>query len=62
MAGADPFIPLRDWRASLYRGDPAVADRFLDAIDSTLSPGQVRDSGYERTHMRPDRIRCYLSD
>jgi hypothetical protein len=36
MAGADPFIPLRDWRASLYRGDPAVADRLLDAIDSTL--------------------------
>ena len=62
MAGVDPFIPLRDWRSSLYRGDPAAIDRFLDAIDATLAPGCVRDSEYERTRLRPDRIRCYLFD
>jgi hypothetical protein len=62
MAMVDPFIPLRDWRSSLYRGAPAVIDRFLNAIDATLSPGWVRDSEYERTRLRPDRIRCYLFD
>ena len=62
MAVVDPFVPLRDWRSSLYRGDPAVIDRFLDAIDATLSPGWVRDREYERTRLRPDRIRCYLFD
>jgi hypothetical protein len=36
MTVVDPFIPLRDWRSALYRGDPAVIDRFLDAIDTTL--------------------------
>ena len=36
MAVVDPFVPLRDWRSSLYRGDPAVVDRFLDTIDATL--------------------------
>ena len=43
MAVVDPFVSLHDWRSSLYRGDPAVVDRFLDAIDATLSPGWVRD-------------------
>jgi len=62
MAVVDQFIPLRDWRSSLYRGDPAVIDRFLNAIDVTLSPGWGRDSEYERTRPRPDRIRCYLFD
>ena len=62
MAVVDPFVPLRDWQSSLYRGDPAVVDRFLDAIDATLSPGWVRDREYERTCLRPDRIRCYLFD
>jgi hypothetical protein len=62
MAVVDPFIHLRDWRSALYRGDQAVIDRFLDAIDATLSPGWVRDSGYERTRLGPDRIRCYLFD
>jgi hypothetical protein len=62
MAMVDPFIPLRDWRSSLYRSAPAVIDRFLDVIDATLSPGWVRDSDYERTRLRPDRIRCYLFD
>ena len=62
MAVVDPFVSLRDWRSSLYRGDPAVIDRFLDAIDATLSPGWVRDREYERTRLRPDRIRCYLFD
>src|SRR5436853_4910636 len=62
MAVVDPFVPLRDWRSSLYRGAPAVIDRFLDAIDATLLPGWVRDSGYERTRLRPDPIRCYRFD
>ena len=62
MAAVDPFVSLRDWRTSLYRGDPAVVDRFLDAIDATLPPGWVRDRDYERTRLRPDCIRCYLFD
>src|SRR6516165_9154190 len=62
MTAVDPFVPLRDWRTSLYRGDPAVVDRFLDAIDARLSPGWVRDREYERTRSRPDRIRCYMID
>lgn len=62
MAQTDPFVALRDWRASLYRGDPAVIDRFLDAIDATLPPGWIRDCEYERTRLRSDRTRCYLFD
>jgi hypothetical protein len=62
MARVDPFVPLRDWQTSLYRGDPAVIDRFLDPIDATLSPGWIRDHEYERPRPRPDRIRCYLFD
>jgi hypothetical protein len=62
MAVVDLFVPLRDWRSSLYRGDPGVIDRFLDAIDATLLSGWVRDREYERTRVRPDRIRCYLFD
>ena len=62
MPTIDPFVPLTDWRASLVRGGPAAVDRFLDAIDATLPPGWIRDSEYERTRLRPDRIRCYLFD
>jgi hypothetical protein len=62
MAVVDPFAPLRDWRSSLYRGDPAVIERFLDAIDARLSSGWVRNSEYERTRLQPDRIRCYMFD
>jgi hypothetical protein len=62
MAVVDPFVSLRDWRSSLYRGDPAVVDRFLDGIDATLPPGWVRDREYERSRSRPDRICCYLFD
>ncbi len=62
MAEVAPFVPLRDWRASLYRGDPAVVDRFLDTIDATLPPGWVCDREYERTRLRSDRTRCYLFD
>ncbi len=62
MAVVDPFVPLRDWRTSLYRGDPAAVDRFLDAIDANLPPGWVRDPEYERTRLRPDSIRCYMLD
>jgi hypothetical protein len=62
MPVADPFVSLRDWRSSLYRGDPDVIEQFLAGIDATLSPGWVRDREYERTRLRPDRIRCYLFD
>ncbi len=62
MAVVNPFAPLGDWYASLYRGDPAVVNRFLDAIDATLRPGWVRDREYEATRSRPDGIRCYLFD
>ena len=62
MSAVDPFAPLRDWRSSLYRGDPAVIDKFLDRIDATLPAGWVRESDYERARLRPDRIRCYLFD
>ena len=62
MAVVDPFTPLRDWRASLYRGGSAVIDRFLDAIDTAILPGWVRDREYERTRSRADCIRCYRFD
>ena len=62
MAAVDPFVPLREWRISLYRGDLVAVDRFLEAIDATLLSGWLRDSEYERTRPRPDRIRCYLYD
>jgi hypothetical protein len=58
----DPFIPLRDWRSSLYRGDSTVIDRFLDGMDATLLLSWVRDREYERTRLRPDRIRCFMFD
>ncbi len=62
MATVDPFVPLRDWRFALYRGDPAVVDRFLNGIDASLLPGWVRDRDYERTRSQPDRSRCYTFD
>ncbi len=62
MAKVDPFVPLTDWDNSLYRGDPAAIDQFLDRIDETLPPGWVRDREDERTRLRPDGIRCYLFD
>ncbi|HJT31113.1 MAG TPA: hypothetical protein VJ783_03525 [Pirellulales bacterium] len=62
MPAEDLFLPLRDWRRSLYRGDPAAVDRFLDAIDATLPTDWVRDLAYEQTRPRRDRIRCYRFD
>ena len=62
MAVVDPFVPLREWRSSLYRGGEAIIDRFLATIDTTLPADWVRDSAYEGTRPRPDRIRCYLFD
>jgi hypothetical protein len=41
MDVVDPFAPLREWRVSLYRGDPAVIDRFQDGIDAALPPNWV---------------------
>jgi len=32
MAVVDPFVSLRDWRSSLYRGDPAVDDQIASAL------------------------------
>jgi hypothetical protein len=62
MPSVDPFFPLRDWRTSLYRGTPAVVDRFLDTVDATLPADWTRDHAYEQTRLRRDRVRCYLFD
>lgn len=62
MAADDPFVPLRNWHSSLYRGDQAGIDLFLKNIDATLPPDWVRDRDYESTRARPDRIRCYVLD
>lgn len=58
----DPFLPLHNWRSTLFRGDKSVIDRFLQQLDSSLPAGWSRDSDYERQRSRPDRIRCYLFD
>lgn len=62
MAAVAPFVSLRDWRASLYGGDPAIIEQFLATIDVTLPAEWVRDHPCEQTRLRPDRIRCYLFD
>ncbi len=62
MLAVDQFNVLRGWRLSLYRGDVAVVDQFLDGIDAALPHGWARDLAYEQTRLRPDRIRCYLFD
>jgi hypothetical protein len=62
MLPIDQFNVLRDWRLSLYRGDVAVVDRFLDGVDAALSHGWVRDLAYEQKRLRPDRVRCYQFD
>ena len=62
MALVDPFVPLRDWRISLFRGDQAVIDLFLDKIDAKPPPDWVRDKEFESTRSRPDRVRCYMFD
>lgn len=58
----DPFLPLRNWRSTLFRGDEPVIDRFIQQLDVRLPAGWSRDSEYERQRQRPDRIRCYLFD
>jgi hypothetical protein len=62
MPAVDPFVSLYDWRTSLYRADRAAIDRFLDAIDATLTPGWDRDVKYEAARPRTDRVRWYLFD
>lgn len=62
MPAVDPFVPLREWRSSLYRGIKVVIDQFLDKIDATLPAGWIRDVAFEQTRPRSDRIRCYLFD
>lgn len=49
MPVVDPFVPLREWRSSLYRGNEVVIEQFLARIDGTLPAGWVRDSVYEQT-------------
>lgn len=62
MPADDPFLPLHDWRRSLYRGDPPVVDQFLSAIDAALPADWMRDHPYEQSRPRHDRVRCYLFD
>ncbi len=62
MPAVDPFVPLREWRSSLYRGNTVVIDQLLDKIDATLPSGWVRELAYEQTRPQTDRIRCYLFD
>jgi hypothetical protein len=62
MAVDDPFVSLRNWGISLYRGDQAGVDLFLESIDATLPPGWLRDSQYETTRALPDRARFYIFD
>jgi hypothetical protein len=60
MPPNDPFLPLHNWRSTLFRGDKPVIDRFIQQLDANLPAGWSRDSDYERARQRPDRLRCYL--
>ena len=62
MPSNDPFLPLRNWRSTLFRGDKPVIDRFIQQLDARLPAGWSRNSDYERARQRPDRLRCYLFD
>jgi hypothetical protein len=62
MPSTDPFLPLRDWRSTLFRGDAVLMDQFLRQLDVGLPADWSRDTHYERNRERPDRIRCYLFD
>ncbi len=62
MPTTDPFLPLRNWRSTLFRGDKPVIDQFIQQLDARLPAGWSRDSDYESERQRSDRIRCYLFD
>ena len=62
MPPNDPFLPLRNWRSTLFRGDKPIIDRFIQQLDVKLPAGWSRDSDYERARQRPDHLRCYLFD
>lgn len=62
MPPNDPFLPLRNWRSTLFRGDKPDIDQFIQELDARLPTGWSRDSDYERQRQRPDRIRCYEFD
>ena len=62
MPPNDPFLPLRNWRSMLFRGDKPGIDRFMQQLDAKMPAGWSRDSSYERQRQRPDRIRSYLFD
>ena len=48
----DPFLPLRNWRSTLFRGNKPVIDRFIQQLDARLPAGWSRDSDYERKRQR----------
>lgn len=60
MPPIDPFVPLRNWRSTLFRGDKLAIEQFIQKLDAGLPAGWSRDSDYERARQRPDRLRCYL--
>jgi hypothetical protein len=62
MSLNDPFLPLRTWRSTLFRGDARAIDQFIQQINAKLPAGWRRDTDYEQERQRPDRIRCYLFD
>jgi hypothetical protein len=62
MPSNDPFLPLRNWRSTLFRGDKPAIDRFVQQLDAKMPAGWGRDLGDERQRRRPDSIRSYLFD
>lgn len=62
MPPNDPFLPLHNWRTSLFRGDKPAIDRFIHQLDVGLPTGWNRDLDYEQTRKYPERLRCYLFD
>ena len=62
MPRVDPFVSIQQWRSSLYCGASLAISRFLDGIDTGLLPGWARDLEYERSRLRPVRLRFYTYD
>jgi hypothetical protein len=62
MPPNDPFLPLRIWRSTLFRGDKAAIDRFIQRLDANLPTGWSRDSDDERERPHSDSLRSYLFD
>ncbi len=62
MSPNDPFLPLRKWRSTLFRGAKPDIDRFIKQLEVKMPAGWSRDFGYERQRQPSGRIRCYLFD